>query len=263
MILRIPSDTPFGVPARWMRTAGDRQPDARLPRWRDNPRRRSFPSHPVVAFQRADLPVARRLARIGPDRVSNSIRTRQATDSVFKIESASRGDAAPVFIIDMTDRICPGSRCVVERDGLVICRDFHHLTPRFPEHIPESLYGRLEPIRKGPGVGNRKRNNRPDAAWIGSGNYQFLWICRRPNTFTAIEIPIFFRGTRSPPCIDGISLQGTNRRWIVEEWPQDGKSGYMAPCFPAFHSCRLQTRRGRATWLLRWSSAIRRALSVL
>ncbi len=66
--------------------------------------------------------------------------------SVFEVESAALATSDHAFMVDMTDVICPSAPCVVDRNGLVLYRDAHHLSVRFVEHIADQLYARLEPI---------------------------------------------------------------------------------------------------------------------
>ncbi len=47
-------------------------------------------------------------------------------------------------LLDLTDQICPGPRCVVERDGIVMYSDSNHLSASFVASLAKTLLQRLD-----------------------------------------------------------------------------------------------------------------------
>lgn len=46
---------------------------------------------------------------------------------------------AGVMVVDLTDRICGGTVCPVERDGQIVYLDRHHLTASFAATLSDGL----------------------------------------------------------------------------------------------------------------------------
>jgi hypothetical protein len=83
---------------------------------------------------------------LDPSRACRFEPNSRISNAVFGVEAELAAQSDRAYILDMTDAICPSVPCTIERDGLVLYRDFHHLTVSFATHLSDALYKRLKPI---------------------------------------------------------------------------------------------------------------------
>lgn len=74
-------------------------------------------------------------------------------------ELAARG-LRHVTLVDLSDRICPGTRCVPVLDGRLVYRDRYHLTPAFAASLSDELWQRLSAARSVVELAGRAENGR-------------------------------------------------------------------------------------------------------
>jgi hypothetical protein len=62
---------------------------------------------------------------------------------VARQESLAARGLGSVTLVDLSDRVCPGPRCMPVLGGVLVYRDRHHLTVSFVESLTDVLQQRL------------------------------------------------------------------------------------------------------------------------
>lgn len=116
-------------------------------------RRLAASGAPVVVLRDTPRPgfdvptcLSRALARATSGR--EALATCSAPRSVALQEAAARAErvaarAVGARVVDLTDRICGPRLCDPVVDGVVVYRDWNHLTVDFAERLTQELAGRL------------------------------------------------------------------------------------------------------------------------
>lgn len=64
-------------------------------------------------------------------------------DPIYEAEHWQLSLRRKGHLVDMTKVICPDTICTVDRDGIVVYHDAHHLTASFSRHVADALFARL------------------------------------------------------------------------------------------------------------------------
>jgi hypothetical protein len=68
-----------------------------------------------------------------------------STDPIFEAEKSTLSLSRQGHTIDMNDVICSESPCTVDRNGVVLYLDGHHLTAGYSRELADDLFTRLQP----------------------------------------------------------------------------------------------------------------------
>jgi peptidoglycan/LPS O-acetylase OafA/YrhL len=63
--------------------------------------------------------------------------------NAFELERSAAQGREGVWLVDMTDTICPGPVCAVQRDGVILYHDAQHLSARFASSLADALWRRM------------------------------------------------------------------------------------------------------------------------
>ena len=66
--------------------------------------------------------------------------------AIFAAETAAARGVPGTYVLDLTGVMCPGDRCPVMVDGVIVYRDSNHLTGAFADYLTPSIEARLVPL---------------------------------------------------------------------------------------------------------------------